>query len=245
MAEDMIELGIEGIDKLVDKHFHKVPDKLVDKHTYHPHCRARRSGERRRDEEGESSASGDDVAYDPRPRESYQHQRMSRPSNASGYGHEYSAPDGYGYGYSPTSPNRLGPDPQDSRGMRRREGLVRRSSSQPGGVRERERDREKGGEKRRRRRRSLSNDRERYTAKTGSGGGNGPGKTESVVLTLLGIAAGGLAGVAASGVIGAMERKRDGRDRGENMKEDEKGRSSGGRRVQPAERQRTKGGGRR
>lgn len=52
MAEDIIELGIEGIDKLVDKHFHKVPDKLVDKHTYHPHCRARGSGERRRDEEG-------------------------------------------------------------------------------------------------------------------------------------------------------------------------------------------------
>jgi len=66
-----------------------------------------------------------------------------------------------------------------------------------------------------------------------------------VVLTLLGIAAGGLAGVAASGVIGAMERKRDGRDRGGNMREDEKGRSSGGRRIQSAERQRTKGGGRR
>jgi hypothetical protein len=36
MAEDLIELGIEGIDKLVDKHFHKVPDKYIDPHTYNP-----------------------------------------------------------------------------------------------------------------------------------------------------------------------------------------------------------------
>lgn len=33
---DFIELGLEGADKLIDKHFHKVPDKYTDPATYKP-----------------------------------------------------------------------------------------------------------------------------------------------------------------------------------------------------------------
>lgn len=239
MAEDFIELGIEGIDKMVDKHFHKLPDKLIDKHTYHPHCRRRKNGERRSDDKSDSAESDVDVAYNPRSGESFQRRRMSR------------SPDAYnlGYGYIPPSPNIRGFNTQDGRTRRRQEGLVRRSSSQPGGVRD-------GGRERRRRRRSLSDDRGRNTAKAGSGGkgdGKGQSTTEIVVLTLLGIAAGGLAGVAASGVMSSMERKREEGDRGENVRGDrgdnrrvdERGRTGGGHHDQPGEGRRTKGGGRR
>ena len=34
--EDCIELGIEAVDKCVDKHFHKLPDKALHSRTYHP-----------------------------------------------------------------------------------------------------------------------------------------------------------------------------------------------------------------
>ncbi|CAG8949620.1 hypothetical protein HYFRA_00007853 [Hymenoscyphus fraxineus] len=34
--EDFIELGIEGVDKVVDKHFDKIPDKYLHKGTYSP-----------------------------------------------------------------------------------------------------------------------------------------------------------------------------------------------------------------
>ncbi|TVY49950.1 hypothetical protein LOCC1_G000493 [Lachnellula occidentalis] len=34
--DDFLELGIEGIDKLVDKNFHRVPDKALHKDTYKP-----------------------------------------------------------------------------------------------------------------------------------------------------------------------------------------------------------------
>ncbi|KAG9241254.1 hypothetical protein BJ878DRAFT_545426 [Calycina marina] len=36
MASDFIELGMEGIDKIVDKHFHRLPDKALHKSTYYP-----------------------------------------------------------------------------------------------------------------------------------------------------------------------------------------------------------------
>jgi hypothetical protein len=238
MAEDFIELGIEGIDKMVDKHFHRVPNKVIDKLTYHPHRRRGRRGERRSDGESDSAGSDADAAYDPRSGAAHQHRRMSR------------SPDAYnlGYGYMPPPPNIRGFNAQDERTRRRREGLVRRSSSQPGGVRD-------GGRERRRRRRSLSDDRGRNTGGTGSGGGKGDGKgqstTETVVLTLLGIAVGGLAGVAASGVMSSMEKEREGRERGENVRGsrgdnsriDEKGKTGGGRHDQRGEGTRTKGGG--
>ncbi|KAI9642448.1 hypothetical protein NHQ30_009253 [Ciborinia camelliae] len=34
--DDFIELGIEAVDKCVDKHFHKLPDKALHSETYHP-----------------------------------------------------------------------------------------------------------------------------------------------------------------------------------------------------------------
>jgi hypothetical protein len=289
MAEDFIELGIEGIDKLVDKHFHKVPDKYVDKHTYHPHCRKRGRGERKVDE-GRCSDSDCEVAKDPGQGESFQRQKMSRSPDTSGYeyGHippssrrrgedsqdvraqrrddprfgpsyehqrtnrspdarahryEYSAPGGYGYGYSLPSRATLGLDSREGRGLQTREGPVKRSSSQPGRVRESGRGKE--GVKKRRRR-SVSDDRGNNKTKTGSGGGNGSGKIESVVLTLLGIAAGGLAGVAASGVLSAMDRKRENGAGGENRRaETHEKEIRGSRRDHQAGASRTKGGGRR
>lgn len=37
MADDLVELGLEGADKLIDKHFHKIPDKALHSETYkHP-----------------------------------------------------------------------------------------------------------------------------------------------------------------------------------------------------------------
>ncbi|KAF4635088.1 hypothetical protein G7Y89_g3015 [Cudoniella acicularis] len=86
MAEDFIEQGIEGIDKLVDKHFHKVPDKVVNPHTYRLHRRSHGHGDKRRDEESASGACDNDIAYDPRPGESYQRQRMDVPSHTNSYG---------------------------------------------------------------------------------------------------------------------------------------------------------------
>jgi hypothetical protein len=222
MASDLLELGIEGIDKLVDKHFHKVPDKYVNPHTYHVHRRRHRH-EKTRDDKEESSSGDSDVTNDPRPEESYQHPRMSRLRDAKSYK----------YGYSLPHPTVLGPDPQDGRVRRMPEGLVRRSSSQP--VRLRENDREKGrGERtRERRRRSLSDERGRGE---GSRHRKGQNKTRTV-LTLLGIAAGGLA---VSAAIGVIDRKRD---EGANLRRDERGRSGGSRRDQRAEGSRTKGGG--
>lgn len=37
MADDLVELGLEGADKLIDKHFHKIPDKALHSDTYKPH----------------------------------------------------------------------------------------------------------------------------------------------------------------------------------------------------------------
>ncbi|KAG4444474.1 hypothetical protein IFR05_000065 [Cadophora sp. M221] len=34
--EEFIELGLEGADKMIDKHFHKMPDKALDPETYKP-----------------------------------------------------------------------------------------------------------------------------------------------------------------------------------------------------------------
>jgi hypothetical protein len=226
MASDFIELGIEGIDKLVDKHFHKVPDKYVNPHTYHVHRRRHQHGQKTRDDEEESSSGDSGVGYDPRPEQSHQHQRMSRPRDANGYE----------YGYLPLSSHRLGPDTWDSRARQRPEGLVRRSSSQPVGLRDSDREKGRGERIRDRRRRSLSGNRGRNSAKTESG--KGQKKTGTVALTLLGIAAGSLA---ASAVIDMMDRKRD---RGEKVRVDEGGRSSGGHRDGRAEGMRTKGGGR-
>lgn len=37
MADDLVELGLEGADKLIDKHFHRLPDKALHSETYkHP-----------------------------------------------------------------------------------------------------------------------------------------------------------------------------------------------------------------
>jgi hypothetical protein len=229
MAEDLVELGIEGIDKLVDKHFHKVPDKYIDPRTYRLHRRRHRNGKGGRDEE-ESSASESDVAYNSRTEESYP--RQSRQQNESGYG----------YGYLPRSPTIHGADGQDGGARRRPGGLARRSSSQPGRYRESGREKERGT-KIRERRRSHSGNRRGNMGQTGSrkdnGNGKGESKTGTVALALLGIAAGGLA---ASAFMNAREKKREGE---ESSKVDHREMSGGGYRDQGAGGRRTAGGGRR
>ena len=199
MAEDLVELGIEGFDKLVDKHFHKVPDKYVDPRTYHIHRRRHRHREGERDEE-ESSASESDVAPNLRTEESYP--RQSRQPDESGYG----------YGYLPRSPTMYGTNGQDGGARRRPDGLARRSSSQPGRYRESGKEKDRGL-KIRERRRSHSDNRGGNMEPTGSRRGNGDGKGESksgtVALALLGIAAGGLA---ASALMSAREKKREGEE---------------------------------
>lgn len=231
MAEDLVELGIEAFDKLVDKHFHKVPDKYVDPRTYHIHRRRHRHREGGRDEE-ESSASESDVAYNSRTEESYP--RQSRQPDESGYG--------YGYGYPPRSPTMYGADGQAGGARRRPDGLARRSSSQPGRYRESGREKERRM-KIRERRRSHSDNRGGNTAQTGSRRDNGDAKGESkagtVALALLGIAAGGLA---ASAFMSVREKRREGE---ENSKVDHREISSGGYHDHRAGGRRTTGKGRR
>lgn len=195
MAEDLVELGIEGFDKLIDKHFHKVPNKYVDPSTYHIHRRRHRHREGGRDEE-ESSASESDVAYSSKTKESYQ--RQNRQPDESGYG----------YGYLPRPSTMYGGDGQDGGARPRPDGLPRRSGSQPGRYRESGREKERGM-KIIDRRRSHSDTRGGNVAKTGSRrdneNGKGESKTGTVALALLGIAAGGLA---ASAFMSAREKKR-------------------------------------
>ncbi|KUJ16048.1 uncharacterized protein LY89DRAFT_685898 [Mollisia scopiformis] len=234
MAEDFIELGIEGIDKLVDKHFHKLPDKYTNPHTYDPRrklSRRRGSGEESDEEstrvvdeqEKDTGPPYNDAAYitdpkdirdpgypgnsrDPRdPRESYYPNRppeprsLQDPSIYSSRGYEYLVP--------PPPPN-SDPSRQDIRQRPRREALVRRSSSQPGSLRESDR-RKRGegsererGQRERRRRRSFSDERRRDRGPSGgNGNGGGQNKTEKVMLTLLGAAVGGLAASAAAGAV--------------------------------------------
>jgi hypothetical protein len=272
MAEDFIELGIEGIDKLVDKHFHKVPDKYVDPHTYHVHRRRHR----RRSEDGESADSERDVANEPMQEERYQRQRIGRneegervPSDSeNAYGPRQEEPyqrlrmtsdaNGYGYDYFPQSQGMPGPYMQGGQIRQRPEGLLRRSSSQPGAVGDGGREKER---EQRRRRRSLSDDRGSPRGKLRSSRGNrnakGQNKPDKVALTLLGLAAGGFV---ASGVMSVIAKRNSRRETGDEKGEDERQRnskrdtaqkerpneregSSGGRHVPRAERTRGKGGG--
>ncbi|CZR60729.1 uncharacterized protein PAC_10625 [Phialocephala subalpina] len=283
--EDFIELGIEGVDRLVDKHFHKVPNKYIDPHTYrHLHHRNRGEKRSRRGEDEDSvdeveedeergSAARDDDRYDRRSEDSHRpRRRQTDPSEtyssggyeyvappaaagaAAGYGYDHNGPtsvprtqpqyvpnpgatqDPHGYAnqYLPPPPPPLTSDLQSDRPRRRPDRLLRRSSSQPPGVKEydRERRREEKERERRRRANSYSDDRWRDLPGTESAGGKkdgGQSNTEKVVLTLLGAAVGGLA---VSAVIDRMDKKDKKSDRGEDM------------RVGGRERERTGGGGR-
>jgi hypothetical protein len=250
MAEDFVELGIEGVDKLVDKHFHRLPDRYIDPHTYLPRCRRHERGGGNKSAENGESDTECEGAYDPRPEETYQRQRMNRSPMK----------DSYGYGHLPSSQQPREQATQEDWGRRRSEGLVRRSSSQPGNFTEDDRERQTRAAPRRRRRRSLSDERRPNETKAGSRRGSGhekgppPSKTDAVSLTLLGIAA---ASLAASGVMTVIKhrdrtkelqentkgRERNGKDRGEDSKASKREGSSGGRRDKPAEGRRTKGGG--
>ena len=52
---DFVELGIEGADKLIDKHFHKLPDSALHRDTYHPRNIKRKIHRRRHDSSSSSS----------------------------------------------------------------------------------------------------------------------------------------------------------------------------------------------
>ncbi|KAL3422059.1 hypothetical protein PVAG01_06215 [Phlyctema vagabunda] len=71
--DDFLELGIEGVDKLVDKKFHHVPDVALHSGTYHPRnvkkltprkLRRERGEERRRGGPGSTSSSEDSYTTD-------------------------------------------------------------------------------------------------------------------------------------------------------------------------------------
>jgi hypothetical protein len=149
MAEDMIELGIEGINKLVDKHFHKLPDKYIDPRPYNPR-RWHRHGDGEESDEIENIPRADyedsmrkikgkknsdtvrgDVGYSLEREESFnarQRRRTSLPPDPS------ASDSGGGYEYVvPPSASSLGL--QDNRRRGRGGGLVMRSSSQPGALR--------------------------------------------------------------------------------------------------------------
>jgi hypothetical protein len=239
MAEDLIELGIEGIDKLVDKHFHKLPDKYIDPHTYNPrrwhrHGDGKESGggenEPRTDYEdstrkikGErnSAAVRGDAAYSPEREQSYntrQRQRTSLPpapsASDSRRAYEYVIP-------PPTSNLGL----QANRRRKRRDGLVRRCSSQPGTPRDNDRKKTRGErEQDRRRRRSFSDERRRdiVGVEKENRNGRGQNKTEKVMLALLGAAVGGLA---VRAVIDKLDRKSG---KGDDMRSGGRVRTSGG-----------------
>jgi hypothetical protein len=57
--EDFIELGIEGIDKIVDGHFHKLPNETFLSETYNPRRLARKLSSRHRSPSSPSSATTD------------------------------------------------------------------------------------------------------------------------------------------------------------------------------------------
>lgn len=69
--DDFIELGIEGIDKVVDKHFHRVPDKALHKDTYHP----RNLKKIRRRRSSSSSEQEQEQEQPPSPQQQKQRQR--------------------------------------------------------------------------------------------------------------------------------------------------------------------------
>jgi hypothetical protein len=239
MAEDLIELGMEGIDKLVDKHFHKLPDKYIDPHTYNPR-RWHRHGDGKESDESEdeprtdyedstskikgernSAAVRGDAAYSPEREQSYntrQHQRTRLPpapsASDSSRGYEYVV-------LPPTSNLR----PQDNRRRERRDGLVRRSSSQPGALRDDDRKKTRGErEQDRRRGRSFSDERRRdiVGVEKENRNGGGQNKTEKVMLTLLGAAVGGLA---VRAVIDKLDRKCG---KGDDMRSGGRVRTGGG-----------------
>lgn len=75
--EDFIELGIEGVDKVVDKHFDKLPDSALHAGTYHPR-NIRKSHRRRRNRRNtrDSSSSSSDREPPPYPDSPRQVPRM-------------------------------------------------------------------------------------------------------------------------------------------------------------------------
>ncbi|KAH6679769.1 hypothetical protein B0J14DRAFT_306140 [Halenospora varia] len=68
--EDFIELGIEGVEKVVDKHFHRVPDKYLHKDAYNPRnilvpgTEASKGRRRRRRDQSPSEDSQTHLAFD-------------------------------------------------------------------------------------------------------------------------------------------------------------------------------------
>lgn len=225
MAEDFIELGIEGIDKLVDKHFHKVPDKVVHPHTYRlHHSRFGSKRDRERGRESEEDSSDDNFLNDRRPLDfddSQQRDEKRSPRISS-----TSYPNGV---YEPPT---WEPDTPDNRSRRRPRGPIRRSSSQPGDVRDKRRDDKDRDRDRRMRGKSLVDDKRGANTKE-----SGQDVTDKVVLGLAGVA---VSAWAVKAVMSRMDKNDDGK---EDTKRSEKGRSGGGRdgRMEASGRRRTGG----
>ncbi|RDW75149.1 hypothetical protein BP6252_06291 [Coleophoma cylindrospora] len=134
--EDFVELGIEGIDKVVDKHFHKLPDSALHGSTYHPRQvkklnPRRRSRHKRRSStsslSSEAAGGNDDVApQGPRSGDTYTYTKGSQGSGTpysalpSRIRPEYQPPleNPYDRSYYSASPVNTGYNPQARRGDR-------------------------------------------------------------------------------------------------------------------------------
>jgi hypothetical protein len=90
--DDLIELGIEGADKLIDKGFHKVPDRLL--HLHNPNKQRAKSGDRNdsRDDESDQEyerrrrrSLDDHMSSHERHQERYQEPRSSRYAEEPSY----------------------------------------------------------------------------------------------------------------------------------------------------------------
>lgn len=101
--EEFIELGLEGADKVIDKHFHKMPDKAFHRETYkhlpHRHKDRKNSKDTHSDYDFESESDRDNRSMSHQAPPEYRHNTAPDP----------------GYSYIPESPRNVNTPPFYSR----------------------------------------------------------------------------------------------------------------------------------
>ncbi|TAQ85699.1 hypothetical protein B7494_g5970 [Chlorociboria aeruginascens] len=63
---DFVELGIEGVDKVIDKHFHRLPNAALQSKTYHPRNIKKIRRKHRRSSPSTKSSSSEDIDQESR-----------------------------------------------------------------------------------------------------------------------------------------------------------------------------------
>ena len=81
--EEFIELGLEGADKVIDKHFHKMPDKAFHRETYkhlpHRHKDRKNSKDTHSDYDFESEPDRDNRSMSHQAAPEYRHNTAADP----------------------------------------------------------------------------------------------------------------------------------------------------------------------